>query len=353
MKYVKCKIVLLLLANWLSASSQSPGFCGTPSNIPDFLTNLSGRFQAAQNSYIIGIYLHVMRNSDGTGGQTQTEVNTAFNTLVSDYRPYNITFELLGTDEINDNTYNNQTNFTTDNNGDGKFDNFTVNSHSNAIDIYLFGNDKLNFGLASNIPGTALVIGGNAFGINLASSHVLSHEVGHCLGLFHTFHGTWIYEAFGSCPELANGSNGATCGDFVADTPADPARIFDCGSQGTCTWNCSGSYVDANGQQYNPDTHLFMAYTFPNCMNHHTQGQVSRMLSTIANSSLLSNTVIPCQTRTISNEVFSNSILITDCKINISNSSIVNNSSVVIDAIYGTTINGLFEVTLGSTLEIK
>ena len=353
MKQIKYKIVLLFLVNWLVTFGQSPGFCGTPSNIPNFLNNLNKSFQTPQNSYVIGIYLHVMRTSAGTGGQTQAELNTAFNTLVSDYQAYNITFKLLGTDIINNDSYYSQTNFTTDNNGDGKFDNFTVNTHSNAIDIYLFANDKLNFGLASNIPGTALVIGGSAFGINLASSHVLSHEVGHCLGLFHTFHGTWTYEALGSCPELVNGTNGTTCGDFVADTPADPARIYECGTQSTCSWNCSSSYIDANGQHYNPDTHLFMAYTFPNCMNHHTSGQVSRMFNTIANSTLLSNTVISCQTTTITNEVFSNSTTITDCKIDISNSSIINNSNVILDIAEEATINGSFEVQNGSSLEIQ
>jgi len=353
MKYIKYKIILLLLTNWLVVFAQSPGFCGTPSNVPNFLTNLSSSFQTPQSSYVIGIYFHVMRTSAGTGGQTQAEINTAFNTLVSDYQSYNITFQLLGTDVISNDSYYNQTSFTVDANGDGKFDNFTVNSHSNAIDIYLFANDKLNFGLASNIPGTALVIGGSAFGINLASSHVLSHEVGHCLGLFHTFHGTWPNEALGSCPELVNGTNGATCGDFVADTPADPARIFDCGTQSTCTWNCSGSYSDANGQSYNPDTHLFMAYTFPNCMSYHTPGQISRMFSTIANSTILSNTVISCKTTTIANRVFSSNTSITDCRIEISNSSVTNNSNVSLYAQEETVINGTFDVQLGSQLEIK
>ena len=145
--------------------------------------------------------------------------------------------------------------------------------------------------MAANIPGTALVIGGNTFDTNLASSHVLSHEMGHCLGLFHTFHGTdLIHEPIG-CAELVDGSNGSTCGDFVQDTPADPVRIFDCGNQSTCLWNCSSSYTDAHGDHYNPNTHLYMSYTFPNCMNQHTPGQVARMFSTIANSPLLQNVV--------------------------------------------------------------
>lgn len=352
MKHIKYIIILFFWANWLTIFAQTSGFCGTPSNIPDFLNNPSISYQTAQSSYTIRVFLHIMRTSAGTGGLTQSEVNTAFNTLVSDYLPYNITFELLGTDIINNDSYYNRTNFTPDDNGDGKFDNFTVNSHSNAIDIYLYPNNKLNSGLASNIPGTALVIGGTAFGVNLASSHVLSHEVGHCLGLFHTFHGTWLSESDGSCPELVNGTNGATCGDFVVDTPADPEPIFNCGTQSTCTWNCSSIYIDANGQRYNPDTHLFMSYTFPDCMNHHTAGQVSRMFSTIANSTILNNTIVSCQTTTISNQIFSVNTTINACKINVSSSTIINNSNVIFDITDEAIINGSFEVENGSSMEI-
>jgi hypothetical protein len=299
------KLGLLVICLYLTSLENlySQSFCATLANKPDFLKTIkSSLLFTPASSYNIGIFFHIMRRTDGTGGQTQQEVNTAFNTLYSDYQAYNIYLILLGTDEIRNDTYynyNSMSNFldannNTDANGDGKFDVFNINTHSNAIDIYLFADDKLNFGLAANIPGTALVIGGNSFNTNLASSHVLTHEFGHCLGLFHTFHGTYTYEApAGSCAELVNGSNGTTCGDFVQDTPADPAHIFDCGTQSTCTWNCSANYIDANGAHYNPNTHLFMAYTFPNCMNLHSNGQVTRMFNTIVNSSLLINTLIP------------------------------------------------------------
>ncbi|GEM_PF-1453647 len=292
LKICSCSIFVVISINIFA---QKNGFCATSPNIPNLLGANRALLNSVSNTYTIGIFFHVMRLSNGTGGQTQQEVNNAFNTLESDYQSYNLHFLLLGIDEIwNDNFYN-QTNFCADNycntdlNGDGKFDVFSPNSHAHAIDIYLFANDRLNFGLAANIPGTALVIGGNSFNTNLASSHVLSHEMGHCLGLFHTFHGTdRVHEPVG-CAEFVNGSNGTTCGDFVQDTPADPSRIFDCGTQNTCTWNCSSSFVDGNGDHYNPDTHLFMSYTFPNCMNHHTVGQMSRIFSTVANSPLLQN----------------------------------------------------------------
>jgi len=227
-------LIFFLLMDIVCMNAQD--FCFTPSYYPDVLQG-SSQYQIVNNSYTVRIFFHIIRRTNGTGGQTTAEINTALNVLNSDYAPQGISFSLLGIDEIlNDNIYNTSTassfgwlnnngRFITDADGDGKFDLFHPNSHTDAIDIYLFANDKLDGGLSAGIPGTALVIGWNYNGIALPSSHVLSHEVGHCLGLYHTFHGTNICESDG-CPELVNGSNSTTCGDFVADTPADPQKIF-------------------------------------------------------------------------------------------------------------------------------
>jgi hypothetical protein len=287
MKKIKWWLLVFLTIACSKASTQD--FCLTHSDIPDVLQGIT-QYQIVQNSYIVRIFFHIIRRSNGTGGQTLAEINTALNVLNEDYTAHGISFSLLGIDEISDDATYNRTNFeqiingqyVTDSNGDGKFDIFHPNSHPNAIDIYLFANDRLNFGLASGIPGTALVIGGNSFGSNLASSHTLSHEIAHCLGLYHTFHGL----CEGGCVELPNGSNSSSCGDFVSDTPADP-QLFQV-NQNTCSWNgttCNGT----NGNLYNPDTHLIMAYVPPSCMQYHTQGQGVRMRTTIASSSLLRN----------------------------------------------------------------
>jgi hypothetical protein len=334
---------------------KAQSFCATVSDVPDILQTIPpAQFQIVQNTYTVRIFLHIIRRSDGTGGQTLNEIETALSILNTDYEAHNITFSLLGIDEIKNNEIYNRTSFSGDNNGDGKFDDFSPNSHSEAIDIYLFPNDKLNYGLASGIPGTALVIGGNLFGSNLSSARTISHEMGHCLGLYHTFHG--LCES--GCAELPNGSNGSTCGDFVADTPADP-QTFQV-NQNTCTWNgvrCNGE----SGNQYNPDVHLIMAYVPPNCMQYHTSGQGARMRTTLANSSLLQNVADVCPHIIIYDRTYPSNIenilgkhnfTVTGCLVDITNSTINANTTVNINAQNGVTIEPDFWAMQGSNVTI-
>jgi len=336
-------------------------FCSTSANIPDFLQTISqSRWVSPNGNYVVRIFFHIMRQSNGVGGQTQTEVNAALNTLQTDYQPYGVSFELLGTDEIlNDTYYNGNINFTcnyttgiSDCDGDGKFDNFHPNSHSNAIDIYLFADNMLNYGLAAGIPASALVVGGNSYNTNLPSSHVLSHEMGHCLGLYHTFHG--LCES--GCPEYVNGSNCSTCGDLVCDTPADPT-YFNV-NPNTCQWDgstCTGSNRDAHGDTYHPNLTLFMAYIPPNCMQQFTQGQVTRMKTVIANSPILQNVIDqnPCVNDFLNTNISTNTTVMGCTNLNVQNVTVTNGALLKLDAPGDIVITGPFEVKAGSSLQVK
>ncbi len=102
------------------------------------------------------------------------------------------------------------------------------------------------------------------------------HEVGHFLGLYHT-HGT---SNCGSLTdELVDGSNCATRGDDVCDTPADPNLLgIDCDRyvvNSSCVY--TGTEVDANGDSFAPDTRNIMSYSRKACRQHFSAGQLDRV----------------------------------------------------------------------------
>ena len=126
--------------------------------------------------------------------------------------------------------------------------------------------NRLNAGGYATLPPNA----GPLDGIVITGfGRLLAHEMGHYLGLYHTFEGL----------NCANG-NCKTDGDRVCDTPPDASvrTSFSCNNpENSCsTDTLSGYTIDVPDQIAN-----FMDYGNDNCHNEFTQGQADRMMAAI------------------------------------------------------------------------
>jgi hypothetical protein len=164
------------------------------------------------------------------------------------------------------------------------------NDMANVINLYVV--NKIGPG---NIGGYAQFLGGSGTnrvivgvkrpdGNNNDLSYILIHELGHIFGLLHP-----CGFRNGSTDELVDGSNSATTGDLVEDTPADPfVTTYLANTSTVCAYPdnpptaCSQdpSWCDANNELYQPlsDNHMFNL-ACPSMINF-TQGQFDRISST-------------------------------------------------------------------------
>ncbi len=161
-----------------------------------------------------------------------------------------------------------------------------INNDPNAINIYLVNSAVAFAGAARYKNNYAVIVNSSA------DSTTTPHEIGHCFNLYHTHRGTWECERSSStCIEI-DGVNNATCGDEVADTPADPGLLaFDA----TCSVPLN-YLVDINcnytgGGGFNPDTANIMSYSRNYCREIFTSGQNTRIRQAFASSSILQNVV--------------------------------------------------------------
>jgi len=265
--------LLLLCSNFLNGQ----GFCSnTESSSPNDSFNSSIQNLNATGPFYLKLYMHVIRDANGNGGQTLQNVEDAIDILQQDFNAHDIYFVWdCNIDYIDNNIW-----------FQGPFVNgsntgiYNVNNHYDGIDAYLFPDvANSNGGRANGVGGSSeFWVAGTFSGLPVATSHIISHEMGHCINLWHTHHGceSGIWEN-------TNGSNCAVAGDYVCDTPSDPHLGFNV-STITCNWTrqsrCSPPEPIGN---YNPDTRIIMAYTEPICMAYFTNGQGQRMRNSIAN----------------------------------------------------------------------
>jgi hypothetical protein len=206
---------------------------------------------------VINVYWHSITNSSGVGAPTTTQINNQIAVLNAAFASTGWSFTLVATDTTANNSWYTCSGGTCESQMKNALRRGTaddLNIYSNNMGGGLLGWATFPSSYQSNPKMDGVVIlnaslpGGNAAPYNLGDT--ATHEVGHWMGLYHTFQG---------------GCNGN--GDYVADTPQEKSPAYGCPvGRNSCP----------NKPGIDPITN-FMDYTDDACMNTFSAGQDARM----------------------------------------------------------------------------
>jgi len=220
----------------------------------------------------IPVTVHVLRQDNGTGAIDPARITQAFADLNVKFVPAFIYFYKCGPTRFidSDDLY--------------ELDSWAERDQlvgiewvPNTINLYFvadFDVDGEGFcgqATLSHWSTQAVILNNGCAGV-ASNPSTVPHEFGHFFDLYHT-HDNAVE------PECADGSNGDTGGDLVADTPADP-KLGDSNMSG-CTY--VGTEIDPCGDPYSPDPTNLMCYAGKLCRTHFSPGQISRIRATLFN----------------------------------------------------------------------
>jgi hypothetical protein len=209
----------------------------------------------------IDVYVHVIRSSSGAGDVSDTRINQQMNVLNDAFASTGWSFSLVATTRTNNDSWYTMTPGST---AESQAKAALRQGSADDLNVYLanIGGGLLgwatfpsNYASAPSRDGvvvlSASLPGGNAAPYNLGDT--ATHEVGHWMGLYHTFQG--------GCARQESG------GDVVADTPAEKSAAYGCPlNRDSCT-NLAGLDPIYN----------FMDYTDDACMVEFTIAQDARI----------------------------------------------------------------------------
>ncbi|MBE0586084.1 MAG: zinc metalloprotease [Desulfofustis sp.] len=247
------------------------------------ITSIRQEYWPESVVYLIPVYVHVISKTDGTGDISDQRILSQIEVLNEDFRALSgslgstgvdthIQFELIAITRRSDDIW------FQDQDEDGYKRELGVdpsrylNIYTNTASGYL-GYSYLPFTDAGTLlDGVTMLhdaIGGRDEGIApYNQGRTLTHEIGHYLGLHHTF------DSYGALC-----GNGYDSGDLIVDTPAESEEHYGCTPSTTCN---SADPIDN-----------YMNYTDDLCMERFTGEQANRMVCALVNyRPLLYRTVV-------------------------------------------------------------
>lgn len=213
----------------------------------------------------INVYFHVIRSgtSASQGNVSDSTIASQINVLNNAFGSWGWTFNLVQTTRTTNSTWYNGcygSSETSMKNAlrQGTADDLNIYSCNPSNGILGYATFPSSYNSAPLKDGVVILYssmpGGSAAPYNLGDTG--THEVGHWMGLYHTFQG-------GCARSSTNG------GDLVSDTPAEKSPAYGC-PQGRNT--CTGTRFPGLDPIEN-----FMDYTDDSCMFMFTNGQDTRM----------------------------------------------------------------------------
>jgi len=286
-----------------STGADEPGICGTMDVYQARLGNMSGalaphascptqgscdvattRSKAPAGIMKLNLIFHVFQSANGSypNGVNQAVINAAVAQLQQDYNNYNLIWNLVSTNFHKDSAYYCIAPYSS-NKWQAQVDQMKLKyavSPSKNINIFVScqtpgtSGTLLGFGTFPWDKNALTSLGGvwcNSLAIG-KGQRTMTHELGHNLGLWHTFHG--VSELSGcsnACYENYHSpidSAANAIGDFCADTPGTPVNYNCKAPPGADCYKVSWGQTDFTN---------YMSYSDDSCMNHFSDQQVGRI----------------------------------------------------------------------------
>lgn len=240
--------------------------CATKDLSPEELAKVEAEFAQlapwkdnfnALSGTTINVYVHVITAANGNGAPTSTMLNNQISVLNAAYASAGVKFSVVSTDTTANDSWYTCSGGTCESQMKNALRKGTakdLNMYYNNMGGGLLGWATFPSSYSSNPKMDGVVIlsaslpGGSASPYNLGDT--ATHEVGHWMGLYHTFQG--------ACTNT---------NDSVSDTPQEKSAAYGCPTgRDSCT-NKAGADPITN----------FMDYTDDSCMDRFSTGQISRM----------------------------------------------------------------------------